>query len=182
MGTKVDGLFVVPAWCDPESRNYRLSWHDTLIGLLVVDDERFIFATPSGVKFNVPRSESSLEWRRGKAFGMIPRFDLLTPQGSFRLYLSRPSTTAPLYNPSVAAQVADALNNVGGALNNLSSLVGIFFLGVAHAISGVGAVASITADVMSAREDYRAVRQGRAAARALSLKISSPPLERPSPQ
>ena len=182
MGTNVDGPFVVPAWCDPESRNYRLSWHDTLVGLLVVGDERFVFATPSGVKFNVPRSESSFEWRRGKAFGMIPRFDLLTPQGSFRLYLSRPSTTAPLYNPSVAAEVADALNNVGDALNNLSNLAGIFFLGVAHAIAGVGAVASITANVMSAREDYLAVRQGRAAARALSLKISSPPLERPSPQ
>lgn len=95
MGTRQP--LIMPAWCDPESRTYRLSWADILVGLLMVDDERLVFATPSGVRFNAMRSKSSLEWRRGKGFGMIPRFDLSTPQGSFRLYLSRPSTTAPLY-------------------------------------------------------------------------------------
>ena len=81
MGTDATEPLVVPAWCDPESRNYRMSWADTLVGLLMIDDERFVFATPKGVTFNVPRLESTLEWRRGKGFGMIPRIDLSTPQG-----------------------------------------------------------------------------------------------------
>lgn len=137
MGTNVSEPLTVPAWCDPESRNYRLSWQDILVGLLVVDDERFVFATPSGVKFSALRSESRLQWRRGKGFGMIPQFDLMTPHGSFRFYLSRPSTTAPLYDPNVTG---------------LRGVVG----------------------VMSGAEDFRQVRQGRDAARALREKLGSP--------
>ncbi len=111
MGAEAREPLAVPAWCDPQSRTYRLSWADILVGLLVVDDERFVFATPAGVVFNALRSESTLAWRRGKGFGMIPRFDLLTPQGSFRLYLSRPSTTAPLYGPSTLAEVGEKLSD-----------------------------------------------------------------------
>ncbi len=85
---------VIPAWCDPQARNYRLPWADTLIGVLIVDDERFVFVTPKAVVINASRRESALEWLRGKAFGMIPRFDLVTPHGTFRLYLSRPSSIA----------------------------------------------------------------------------------------
>jgi len=79
MGADVSDPLVVPAWwIDPQSPKFR---RDILVGLLMVDDERFVFATPSGVKFNAPRSEARLEWRRGKGFGMIPRIDLSTPQG-----------------------------------------------------------------------------------------------------
>jgi hypothetical protein len=91
---------VIPAWCDPKARNYRLSWADILVGLLIVDDHRFVFATPKGVIFDAPRPESALEWLRGKGFGMIPRFDLVTPHGTFRLYLSRPSLRTRLDPPT----------------------------------------------------------------------------------
>jgi hypothetical protein len=165
MGTDVGEPLVVPAWCDPESRNYRLSWADTLVGLLMIDDERIVFATPSGVKFNALRPESTLEWRRGKGFGMIPRFDLLTPQGSFRLYLSRPSTTAPLYGPSTVAEVGEQLSRAGDVL-------GALFGSLFPLIGGVG-------EFMLAREDYRQLRQGRDAAGALRARISSPPHEGP---
>lgn len=165
MGTKVSEPLVVPAWCDPESRSYRLSWQDTLVGLLMADDQRFVFATPSGVVFNAARSESTVEWRRGKGFGMIPRFDLLTPQGSSRLYLSHPSTTAPLFGPSIVAEVGEKLSSLGDVLGDL-------FGSVFQVVGGVG-------EVMEAREDYRQLRQGRDAARALRARTSSPPREPP---
>lgn len=168
MGTEVTKPLVVPAWCDPESRNYRLSWADTLVGLLMIDDERFVFATPSKVMFNVPRSESTLEWRRGKGFGMIPRFDLSTPAGSFRLYLSRPSTTAPLYNDTVAAKVGEQLSAAGDVLD--------------ATVGGFLPLIGVVGDVMSAQADFRELRQGRAAASALRAKISLPPHARPSTQ
>jgi hypothetical protein len=150
MGTAVTGPLVVPAWCDPESRNYRLSRADALVGLLMIDDERFVFATPSGVTFNVPRSESTLEWRRGKGFGMIPRLDLSTPAGSFRLYLSRPSTSAPLYSQTVAAEVGEQLSTAGDAL-------GALFDG------GVLPLVGVVGNIMSAQADFREMRRGRAA-------------------
>ena len=167
MGTDAAGPLLVPTWCDPESRNYRMSWADTLVGLLMTDDERFVFATPSGVTFNVPRSESTLEWRRGKGFGMIPRFDLATPAGSFRLYLSRPSTTAPLYSETVAAKVGEQLSAAGDAL-------GALFEGGDLPLVGV------VGNIVSAQADLRELRQGRAAASALRARISSPPRARPS--
>jgi len=150
-------------------RNYRLSWAKTLVGLLTIDDERFVFATPSGVTFNVPRSESTLEWRRGKGFGMIPRFDLSTPAGSFRLYLSRPSTSAPLYSETIAAKAGEQLSAAGDALSAL-------FDGGALPLVGV------VGNIMSARADFREQRQGRASARALRARISSPPRAHPSAQ
>jgi hypothetical protein len=169
MGTDVTGPLVAPAWCDPESRNYRMSWADTLVGLLMIDEERLVFATPSGVTFNVPRSASTLEWRRGKGFGMIPRFDLSTPAGSFRLYLSRPSTSAPLYSETVAAEVGEQLSTAGDAF-------GALFDG------GVLPLVGVVGNIMSAQADFREMRRGRAAARALRAKVSSRPRARPSPQ
>jgi hypothetical protein len=152
MSTQVAGPLTVPAWCDPQSRTYRLSWADILVGLLVVDDERFVFATPAGVVFNALRSESVLTWRRGKAFGMIPQFDLSTPHGSFRLYLSRPSTTAPLYGKSTLAEVGEKLSEAGDALGSLLDLLTKF--------GGVVQLAGAAGDFMEARADYREMRQG----------------------
>jgi hypothetical protein len=172
MGAGAAPPLVVPAWCDPQVRNYRLSWADILVGLLVADDERFVFATPAGVVFNAPRSQSMLAWRRGKAFGMIPRFDLSTVQGSFRLYLSRPSTTAPLYRPGTAAEVGEKLAEAGDTLGGLLDLVTKF--------GGIVQLAGAVGQFMEARADYREMRQGRAAARALRAKISAPPQHRSS--
>ena len=87
----------VAAWCDPRVRTYRLSWADVLIGVLIFGDDRIVFATPDRVVVNARRAESAVEWRRGKGFGMIPTLDLVTRESHFRLYLSRPSTTAPLF-------------------------------------------------------------------------------------
>jgi hypothetical protein len=168
MGTDVTEPLVVPAWCDPESRNYRMSWADTLVGLLMINDERLVFATPSAVTFNVPRSESTLEWRRGKGFGMIPRFDLSTPAGSFRLYLSRPSTTAPLYSDTIAAKIGEQLSTAGDVLDAL--------------FGGVLPLVGVAGEVMTGQADLRELRQGRAAASALRARISSPPPARPSEQ
>jgi hypothetical protein len=164
MGTDASGPLAVPAWCDPQSRTYRLSRADILVGLLVVDDERFVFVTPSRVVFNALRSESTLKWHRGRAFGMIPRFDLSTRQGSFRLYLSRPSTTAPLFGPStlpdVGEQLSQAGDTLGTALEGLTLLSGVFQLG------------SAAGQIMSAWADFREQRQGRAAASALRARTN----------
>ena len=152
-------------------RTYRLSWADILVGLLVADDERFVFATPAGVVFNALRSQSMLAWRRGKAFGMIPRFDLSTVQGSFRLYLSRPSATAPMYRPATAAEVGEKLAG-GDTLGGLLDLVTKF--------GGIVQLAGAVGQFPEARADYREIRQGHAAARALRAKISAQSQHRPS--
>lgn len=164
MGTDASGPLAVPAWCDPQSRTYRLSRADILVGLLVVDDERFVFVTPSRVVFNALRSESALKWHRGRAFGMIPRFDLSTRQGSFRLYLSRPSTTAPLFGPSTLPDVGEQLSQVGDTLGTVFEGLTLF--------SGVFQLGSATGQTMSAWADFREQRQGRAAASALRARTS----------
>jgi hypothetical protein len=171
MGAGAAQPLVVPAWCDPQVRTYRLSWADTLVGLLVADDERFVFATPAGVVFNALRSQSMLAWRRGKAFGMIPRFDLSTVQGSFRLYLSRPSATAPLYRPATVAEVGEKLAEAGDTLGGLLDLVTKF--------GGIVQLAGAVGQFMEGRADYREMRQGHAAARALRAKISAQSQHRP---
>jgi hypothetical protein len=164
MGTDASGPLAVPAWCDPQSHTNRLSRADILVGLLVVDDERFVFVTPSRVVFNALRSESALKWHRGRAFGMIPRFDLSTRQGSFRLYLSRPATTAPPFGPStlpdVGEQLSQAGDTLGTALEGLTLFSGVFQLG------------SAAGQIMSAWAAFREQRQGRAAASALRARTS----------
>jgi hypothetical protein len=89
----------VAAWCDPQARTYRLSLADVLIGLLIVGDDRIVFATADRVVVNAPREESAVEWRRGKGFGMIPTLDLVTREGRFRLYLSRPGPVTKRPDP-----------------------------------------------------------------------------------
>jgi len=172
MGAGAAQPLVVPAWCDPQVRTHRLSWAGILVGLLVADDERFVFATPAGVVFNALRSQSMLAWRRGKAFGMIPRFDLSTVQGSFRVYLSRPSATAPLYRPGTAAQAGEQLAQAGGTLGGLPDLV--------TKSGGIVQLAGAAGQFMEGRAGYREIRQGHAAARALRAKISAPSQHRPS--
>ena len=99
----------VAAWCDPQARTYRLSWADVLIGLLIAGDDRIVFVTTDRVVVTAPLAESAVEWRRGKGFGMIPTFDLVTREGRFRFYLSRPSTTAPLFGKHAAGEIGDKL-------------------------------------------------------------------------
>ena len=49
MGAEADQPpLVVAAWCDPQARAYRLSWADVLIGLLIVGNDRIVFATRTG--------------------------------------------------------------------------------------------------------------------------------------
>lgn len=160
---------VIPAWCDPQARNYRLSWADILIGVLIVDHERFVFATPKAVVINAPRPESALEWLRGKAFGMIPRFDLATPHGTFRLYLSRPSTSAPLFGEHAAVDTSEKVAQAGDALG---SLVGIF-----SQAGSVFQIADMVKQAIEAGADYKEVRQGHAAARALRARLEPPAQE-----
>ena len=163
---------VIPAWCDPQARNYRLSWADTLIGVLIVDDEQFVFVTPKAVVINASRRESALEWLRGKAFGMIPRFDLVTPHGTFRLYMSRPSTTAPLFGKHAAVDTSEKIAQTGDALG---SLAGIF-----SQAGSVFQIAELVNQAIEAAADYKEVRQGRAAARALSARLKPPVKESPA--
>jgi len=153
----------VAAWCDPQARAYRLSWADVLIGVLIVGDDRIVFATPGLVVVNVPRSEAAVEWRRGKGFGMIPTLDLVTREGRFRLYLSRPSTTAPLFGEHAAGEIGDTLAQLGGALGTLAGVLSI-----------AGGVAGIVGNALSAGADFREVRQGREAARALRVRLGHP--------
>jgi hypothetical protein len=150
----------VAAWCDPQARNYRLSWADVLIGLLIVDNDRIVFATPGQVVVNAPQAESAVEWRRGKGFGMIPTLDLVTREGRFRLYLSRPSTTAPLFGKHAAAEIGDTLNQMSDAAGALTGV-----------LSTVGGVAGIVGNALSAAADFREMRHGREAARALRARL-----------
>ena len=154
---------VVAAWCDPQARAYRLSWADVLVGLLIVGDDRIVFATPGRVVVNALRAESAVEWRRGKGLGMIPTLDLVTREGRFRLYLSRPSTTAPLFGEHAAGEIGDALAQVGGAF---SALAGV--------LSVAGGMAAIAGSALSAGADFREMRQGREAARALRARLGQP--------
>jgi hypothetical protein len=161
MGADVSDPLVVPAWwIDPQSPKFR---RDILVGLLMVDDERFIFATPSGVNFNAPRSEARLEWRRGMGFGMIPRLDLSTPQGSFRLCLSPPYTGAPPYGRHIAAEAGEQLSQAGAS----SAAVPQRWHIAAEALSNAPLIGVVF--------EFRQIRRGRDAARALRAKISSPP-------
>jgi len=56
-----------------------------------VDDHCFVFVHNSKVKINAQRAKSNIEWKRNKAFRLVPRlvprFDLHTPTGSIRFYL-----------------------------------------------------------------------------------------------
>jgi hypothetical protein len=150
----------VAAWCDPQARAYRLSWADVLIGLLIVGDDRIVFATPDRVVVNAPRVESAVQWRRGKGFGMIPTLDLVTQEGRFRLYLSRPSTTAPLFGTHAAGEIGGTLAGMGDALGSLTGVLSV-----------AGGVAGIVGNAMSAGADFREMRQGREAARALRARL-----------
>jgi hypothetical protein len=180
MGADMRGPLVVAAWCDPQSRKSRWFREDTLVGLLMVDDERFTFATPSGVEFSALRSQARLDWRRRGGFWTIPRFDLFTPQGSFRLYLSLPAKTAPHFGKHVAAEAGEQLSRAGfqpaaapqhirgGELAELfadsaevSPLLGLI-------LAPIGAVIGV-----------RVFRRDRDAARALRAKMSSLPPGRP---
>jgi hypothetical protein len=165
MGADVRDPLVVPAWwIDPQSPKFR---RDVQVGLLMVDDERFVFATPSGVKFSAPRSEARLEWRQGKGFGMIPRFDLSTPQGSFELCLSPPWTGAPPYGRRIAAEAGEQLSQVGASPATVPQHWHI----AAEALSDAPLIGGVI--------EFRQVRRGRDAARALRAKMSSPPPGRP---
>jgi hypothetical protein len=150
----------VAAWCDPQAKTYRLSWADVLIGLLIVDNDRLIFATPDQVVINTSQGESAIEWRRGKGFGMIPTFDLVTRDGRLRLYLSRPSTTAPLFGKQAAAEIGDRLLQISEVADPLTGL-----------LSTVGGVAGLVGNALSAVADYREMRHGREAARALRDRL-----------
>ena len=154
---------VVAAWCDPQARAYRMSWADVLIGLLIVGDDRIVFVTPDEVVVNAPRAASAVEWRRGKGFGMIPTLDLVTREDRFRLYLSRPSTTAPLFGKHAAGEMGDKLAQLGDALG---SLAGVLSVG--------GGVAGIVGNALSAGADVREMRQGREAASALRARLAQP--------
>jgi len=117
---------VAPAWCDPEHRNLRYSWHAVLVGVLYVDERQLNFFAPSGPEVHVVRGECGLQWRRGKGFGLIPSFDLQTAGDTYRFYMSRPWTTAPLFDPRILAQIGEKMSTVGdiGALAGAVGMLG----------------------------------------------------------
>jgi hypothetical protein len=119
---------------------------------------------------NGPRAGSAVEWRRGKGFGMIPTLDLVTPESRYRLYLSRPSTTAPLFGKHAAGEIGDRLADMGDALGSLTG-----------ALSMVGGVGGIVGNALSAGADFREMRQGREAARTLRARLSQPTQESSRP-
>jgi hypothetical protein len=94
---------------------------------------------------------------------MIPTLDLVTREGRFRLYLSRPSTTAPLFGKHAAGEIGDKLAGMGDALGSLTGVLSV-----------AGGVAGIVGNAMSAGADFREMRQGREAARALRARLGQP--------
>jgi hypothetical protein len=75
---------VVPVRCEAPA----------VAGLLTVDDERIRFEAESGVVFDVPRGSAALAWLRDKGIRRVPRCDVETPEGRFRLSFSRPARPA----------------------------------------------------------------------------------------
>ncbi|MCA2215370.1 WD40 repeat domain-containing protein [Jidongwangia harbinensis] len=92
---------VVPAWYDPSARRFRVSWADTRAGRLSVDADRFLFATDTGVVFDVPRAATGVRWLRSRRG--VPGLDLAAPERTYRLYLGRPAGSAPTAGPEFPA-------------------------------------------------------------------------------
>lgn len=82
---------------------------------------------------------------------------------ALRPMLSRPSTTAPLFGKHAAGEIGDNLAGMGDALGSLTGVLSV-----------AGGVAGIVGNAMSAEADFREMRQGREAARALRARLSQP--------
>jgi hypothetical protein len=143
-------LLAVPAWGDPKRRSVRLSWDDIWVGLFCVDDDRIRYVTADGVVIDVARSRATVNWMRG-GWALGSRFELHTPDGSYRFYLNRPHPSAPTPDPSLFNDVAGYLSDggqllslAGGTLGMLGSIAG-----------GAGDLASTIVIMSGARRGIR---------------------------
>jgi hypothetical protein len=163
-------VLVIPAWCDPKRRTVRWSWHDTWVGLLCVDDDEIVYWTAGGATLAATRADSRIDWLRG-GWALGNRFDLHTPDGSFRCYLSRPANTAPTLTRSVWQRIGAHLSTSGqisGLLNNplvdLGDVVG--------GITAVGQGAGTLADIAVLPGQLAGLRAGARNAAALRQRLS----------
>jgi hypothetical protein len=160
-----DDVLVIPAWCDPDRRTVRWSWEKCWIGLLYVDRESLAYATTDGVMISASLQDVTVEWRGGSAVSTY-RFDLHIPGHSYRFYLSRPTATAPSFNPKLIDQIGDGLSTAGN-IGQLGSAVGIF----SNAIGSLGAASGAIGDLLQIPGTIADQRRGRRNADALRAHL-----------
>jgi hypothetical protein len=160
-----DDALVVPAWCDPDRRRVRWSWDKCWIGLLYVDHESLAYATTDAVMISASLQDVTVEWRGGSAV-TTHRFDLHVPGHSYRFYLSRPSATAPAFNPKLVDQIGDGLSTAG-SIGQLASAVGVF----SKAIGSIGDASGVIGNLLQIPGTIADQRRGRRNAEALRAHL-----------
>jgi hypothetical protein len=148
------GVLVAPGWCDPERRRFRYSWDRILLGVMYADRDKFAFVARSGEAIQVRREDCRLEWQRGKGFGIVPNFDLITRLASYRFYLSRPSTTAPFFDAGTVADIGERTSSVG-SLTLLGGTLGM----AADVLGTFGDLATLPREISELRNGRRAAAQ-----------------------
>jgi hypothetical protein len=163
--TVTDDALVIPAWCDPDRRRVRWNWEKCWIGLLYVDHGSLAYATADGVMISASLQDVTVEWRGGSAVSGY-RFDLHVPGHSYRFYLSRPTTTAPVFNQRLVDQIGDGLSTAGN-LGQLGNVVGIF----GNAIGNLGAASGVLGELLQVPGAIADQRRGRRNAEALRAHL-----------
>jgi hypothetical protein len=162
-----DDALVVPAWCDPDRRRVRWNWDKCWIGLLYVDHESLEYATADGLMISALLHDVTVQWKGGSAIS-AHRFDLYLPGHAYRFYLSRPTTTAPVFSPKLADQIGDGLATAGG-IGQLGNAVGIF----SNAIGNLGAATAVLGDLLQLPGTIADQRRGKRNAEALRILLPS---------
>jgi hypothetical protein len=109
--TEAAGIFVAPAWWDPQARRVIVHKKSVVAGVLVSYAGNIAFVGPADVVFDLRRGEADVEFLR-----MSAAFDLRAAGTSYRIYLRAPVSGVPMLDK-------DQLMTVGLGLTRTATVI-----------------------------------------------------------
>jgi hypothetical protein len=131
--TESAGIFIAPAWWDPQARRVIVHKKSVVAGVLVSYAGNITFVGPADVVFDLRRGEADVDFLR-----MSAAFDLRAAGTEYRIYLRPPVSGVPILDKdqlmavglgltrtvTVVDWAADNLNKPAGDAGELGTIAG----------------------------------------------------------